>query len=118
MGDSAIPTLAVPAPLYDEALAFCNARLAERGKPPIETLPAGVPRNAYECPCGKACGGKEIAVRLYDWERRHFHRGGEFDYAETIRDGHPTGFVTYFDSHIIGERPVLPVRDASLPVQS
>lgn len=117
---AAVPTLAVPAPLYDEALAFCNARLAEQGKPAIDALPAGKRRNAFECPCGTACGeDRRIAVRAFEWERRTYHATGELWLVEEIREGHPGGFVSYFDTHVEDDDTrVLPIRDESLPVPS
>jgi hypothetical protein len=112
-----IPTLNVPAALYDEALAFCNARLAEQGKPAIETLPAGMPVDGKECPCGKACQGTVHVAReswcRVDSETRKALTGD-------IKDGHPSRFVAYFDDNRntvegrVAYEPILPVRDASL----
>lgn len=102
-----IPTLAVPAPLYDEALAFCNARLAEQGKPAIETLPAGEPGMTRSCPCAHASG---VRVGMTKW--------GRDDAPCLLSDGHPTGFVEFFDNRAKPGVETLPLRDATPPVPS
>jgi hypothetical protein len=108
MSDS-IPTLAVPAPLYDEALAFCNARLAEDGKPPITELPPGEPRNGNSCPCGVACG---VHVGRHNHARRTVPSifGEAWDWIF----GAPTAFTVFFDENATGI--TLPLRDATLQV--
>jgi hypothetical protein len=55
----------VSEPQYVAAtLAWCNARRAENGEPPLNRLPSGRPQRADSCPCGAATG-----LRVYD---RHF----------------------------------------------
>lgn len=92
------PTLEVPADIYDEALAFCNVRLAEQDKPAITELPAGKRIDGFSCPCGKACG---VYVSNTYWN----HRGA----PGTSYPNAPTRFVEFFDTYARGET-TLPIR--------
>lgn len=94
-------TLEVPAALYDEALSFCNARRAEKGRPAVDALPAGLRDKTMECPCASTCEGLYVSV------------GGAWWWAggRTMWDG-PTDFVDYFDRHAAPGVLTLPVRVA------
>lgn len=105
---SEIPTLAVPAALYDEALAFCNARLAEDGKPAVESLPPGFCRRIDSCPCASAAPNVYVAGGGEWWRVPSVVAG--------IQTGGPLGFTRYFDSHADEDVLTLPVRDATLLV--
>jgi hypothetical protein len=92
---TSIPTLVVPDDVYQEGLDFCNARLREQGKPEIAELPAGIPLDPYQCPCGKACGVRVIVTTWND-------SGGR------VHGGAPEKFVRFFDLNSMGE--TLPIR--------
>lgn len=95
-----LSTLKIPAAYYDEALAFCNERLAAQGKPPITELPAGRPQDADSCPCGRAC---DVRVYSDSWSWRELRHQTQ---------GHPTRFVSFFDHNRAGVKyDVLPIRD-------
>lgn len=93
-----IPTLEVPAELYDEALNFCNERLREQGKPEITELPPGVPFEADDCPCSRACG---VLVGVYTWS---------WTIEGPSNKGGPGRFVRFFDDTIKIRRLTLPIR--------
>lgn len=82
-------TVNISAAAYDEALAFCNARLAERGKPAITELPAGKAYNPTSCPCANTCDG-QIKVYVEQW--------WNVDSADDKKSGAPGSFVTEFDN--------------------
>lgn len=107
-----IPTVEIPAPYYDAALAFCNERLTEQGKPTITALPPGVGGNGNECPCGNACG-RFISTR-YWWDAKPAPaeesrgHGSIGRLPEGVR-----GFVREFDHAYVNREsaaPVLPLR--------
>jgi hypothetical protein len=91
-------TLDVPADIYDEALAFCNARLAEDGKPPIDALPAGKPGSPTSCPCGAATGAVVWFCGDWWWPGGLTQRGG------------PSRFTNFFDANAPIHVLTLPVR--------
>lgn len=98
-------THVVPAVAYDEAVAFCNARLEEQGMEPITELPPGIPRDPKSCPCAVACGA---FVELTFWKRK--------DETTPNEVGLPKMFITRFDKYALyvknynGKTPVLPIR--------
>jgi len=94
-----VNTLEVPADIYDEALAFCNERLREQGKPEITELPAGWSGQPRSCPCGRACN---VWVGLTSWSPN--------EYRWEKSEGHPTRFVDYFDGHVPKGIETLPIR--------
>lgn len=96
---SPIPRLFVPADIYDEALAFCNRRLAEAGLPQCDALPAGVPLNLRRCPCAQSVPGLCVAGIAW-W----IHGGNK-------RGDGPSRFTAYFDKHAEEYVLTLPVRD-------
>lgn len=80
--------LLVPARLYDAALAFCNARRAEKGEPPIAELPAGYASQHRQCPCANSTGDLSFGETSY-W------------LGSLVGEGKPHGisdFVNYFDT--------------------
>lgn len=98
-----VPTLEVPAPLYDEALAFCNARLRERGEPEIAALPPGEPWDVTSCPCAV---GSKTCVDTLSWWRDDGERGDYETHGHRLKP-----FIEFFDTNAprnVG--PVLPVR--------
>lgn len=114
--------LRVPAVLYDEALAFCNARNAEDGRPAITELPPGKPGDASSCPCSRAC--QRIWVYNHDWFRLEEGQTTITDWTKARREGAPVKFVRYFDDHeprgsdgYSLNQEVLPIRDETLAVE-
>lgn len=91
--------LLVPAALYDEALAFCNARRAENNLEPITELPAGLAASYTECPCAKGIGDIWIAEHLY-WIKSE--RGKPHGISQ---------FVAFFDENAVKDMLTKPVRD-------
>lgn len=101
-----IPTVNVPASIYDPALAWCNERRAEKGLGPVHALPAGQAGEASSCPCSEACGAYVYEDRWgwspHDPDHEPYGRFGE---------AHPLCFPRYFDQHAgMHTVPVLPVR--------
>ncbi len=101
-------TCDIPAPAYDEALAFCNARRKDAGKRPARRMPPGVPGVARKCPCAALVGG--LVIYGDTW-----HPVGD----ERTRYGGPEAFVEAFDpaganalkaSGSARRRLVLPIR--------
>lgn len=90
----------MPADIYDEALAFCNRRLAEEGKPPITELPAGMPADASSCPCATAVPG--VRVYCVNWHRST---------SNCLQGDAPLRFVRFFDEHAQLGTLTLPVRE-------
>jgi len=78
-------TVDITAKAYDQALLFCNKRLAEKGMPAITVLPPGQVGDPGSCPCAKACGAR---VYTRDW----FWQGQPSRY-----DDMPVDFVAEFD---------------------
>lgn len=97
-------TLEVPSNLYDEALAFVNARRAEKSLAPIDTLPAGYAGDASSCPCAAQCGAP-ITVGDMDW---YWDDGDAIKYENA-----PSGFVCYFDEKVAEGLLTLPIRSVS-----
>lgn len=104
-------TFLVPAHHYDEALAFCNDRLAEQGKPPIIALPAGHPTDPTSCPCSVACG---VEVGAITWRYGTDHLCSIIHDPAAHSKGHPTNFVRYFDTHA-PRTLCLPIRGPFIP---
>jgi len=85
-------TVDISAPAYDQALKFCNLRLAEKGMPAITELPAGRVGDPGSCPCAEACG-----VRVYtrDW---YWPDDTDDQKSRSYRDDDmPQDFVWEFD---------------------
>lgn len=87
-------TIPCPADIYDEALAACNAKRAERGMDALESLPAGFPGDPMSCPCGAATG---LRVGSSVWWT------GE-------NQPHGMRFPAWFDSNACGGGLCLPIR--------
>ena len=95
------PRVRIPARYYDAALAFCNARLREAGKPSIKRLPAGQGGSEVSCPCARAC---RVSISVAEWWKR--------GYTPIFLRSLPFGvrvFVAQFD-RAAGLRRALPVR--------
>jgi len=100
--------LEVPAPLYDAALAFCNARLAEGGKPAIDALPAGLGCEPTSCPCANACG---VRVWGKTWDSSpEWANYVDLQTKGLVRDGAPGDFVRFFDAGAGANVLTLPIR--------
>lgn len=98
--------LLVPAELYDEALAFCNARRAEKNLEPITALPAGLSPYQNKCPCANSVGDLWVGERMY-WREFGPRRPHGIDH-----------FIAFFDENAMFGVLTLPVRDASLTEES
>lgn len=96
-----IPTLIVPAKLYDEALAFCNAVLKKKGKPLITELPPGLSHDAQSCPCGNAAG-VWVYHNFFSEETPRYNDEDEFDIYKIREPKPPYNFICFFDTHAKG----------------
>lgn len=88
-----VPTVPIPAPLYDAALRFCNAHRQEAGRKPWKRLPAGKPCDATECPCAQAVPGLCVGFRVWWLELPGGRPSPTADLPDDVR-----GFVNLFDS--------------------
>lgn len=51
--------------LFQEVLNWCNELRKQRGiEPPLDSLPKGLQRDGYSCPCGAATG---VFVGCAEW---------------------------------------------------
>ena len=95
-------TLKVPAAYYDEALAFCNARRAEKGLEPIAELPAGYAGMADSCPCASAAPGLHVWHSTWGFCVDPDYASGRYA---------PVKFVGFFDNCAARGVLTLPIRD-------